>query len=132
MTTDFDAALTYKLTHTSAIQAKLGTRIYPVALPTSVAFPAAVFQPISGAPINLHKEKSVLPNAIYQITVWSEDLDTAREAEAVLTAELDGFKGTWNGVSIERCVASRVPIYNRDPETLLFSVIREFTVMWRE
>lgn len=136
MSADFDASFSYKLLHTTEIQAVLGNRIYPMVLPQTVTLPAAVFQPIGGSPIRVHREKTLLPTVIMQVTVWGPDLDDNRAAEKVITTALDGFRGTWGtggtATEIQECVASKVPIYNRDPETLLFSVIREFTIQWKE
>src|SRR5512146_3040847 len=136
MAADLDQALSYKLLHFPALQALVGTRIYPIALPQTVTLPAVLFQPISGAPVRIHRERSLLPRATYQITVWAEDLDDGRAIEKVITSELDGFRGTWGtgatATEVQECTASTVPIYHRDPETLLFSVVRDFIIQWKE
>lgn len=136
MAADFDQAFAYMLTHTAGIQAVLGTRIYPIALPQTVTLPAAVFQPIGGSPIRVHGEKTLLPKVAMQITVFSEDLDDARSGEKAITAALDGFHGTMGtgatATEVQECTASKTPIYHRDPETLLYMVIREFNIMWKE
>jgi hypothetical protein len=136
MAADFDQAFAYTLTHTAGIQAVLGTRIYPIALPQTVTLPAAVYQPVGGSPIRVHREKTLLPSVNMQVTVFAEDLDDARSGEKAITTALDGFRGTMGtgatATEVQECTASKVPIYGRDPETLLYTVIREFFIMWKE
>lgn len=92
---DIEAALVAGVKANSGVQAVIGTRFYPMVLPSGVTFPAATYQMISSDPTNVHGGGAALRRPRFQITAWGSTLSSALSAANAIHAVLDGFRGTW-------------------------------------
>lgn len=131
---DIDIALVTRLTTTAAVTALIGTRMHPLRLPDTPAFPAITYQAIS-APINATMDESsgnALTHARYQVDCWAINYaGSVALAKAVFDA-LHGFSGVVtkgaDTFTIQACL--RVDKrQNDDPETSLWWCSQDF-VLW--
>ena len=136
MAADLGKALTYQVTQDSGVSTLIFSRFSPVAMPQTSVFPLAVYQEISGQPIHLHGEASVLPRSRVQITCWGMTYSDVTAVDKAIKSAIDGKRGNWGTGSyvtmIEECVAETTPHDDRDPETQIYQRSRDYMIRWKE
>ena len=130
MTADIDKALMYQVTHDAGVIAIISTRFTPIALPQTAVFPAAVYQEISGVPIGVHNEASILPRPRIQITCWGLTFADVVAADKAIKIAIDGISPYVT--MVEACQAASTPHDDRDPTTELYQRSRDYMIMWKE
>ena len=137
MAPDISKALAAFVTADSAVKALIVKRFYPVHLPQSVIMPAASYQFLPGGRVvQAHGEKSSLPRARVQITMFGVLYVDCAAVDAAIKQALDGQQGSWGSGSfvteVESCVVAGPPADGVDPETGLLWRTRDFFIMWKE
>ncbi len=85
----------------STLCALAGSRLYPQRLPQSSAYPAAVYQQVSEVGDMAHDGPLDLFKAVYQFDCYGGSLKQAKTLALALRQQLNGYKGTVGGVTIE-------------------------------
>jgi hypothetical protein len=136
MAGNIDAALFHKVSTNAGVIALISTRFYPLALPQTVTLPAAVYQEVSGVPIKLHGEATVLPRPRFQITCWGTLFSDVVALDKAIKSAIDGKRESWGtGTYVTKvlsCVAETTPVDNRDPTTGLYQRSRDYFIRWQE
>lgn len=117
-----EKALYQKLSSTSAINAVVGNRIYPVFLPEKTALPAIVFLRVSttGAAISHTKSSGKLTSS-FEVGCYGKDIQVAKSLAKLVRGALSGFSGSVAGIVIHRAeVENEFDDY--DFETGLYTV----------
>lgn len=101
-----ESALLTKLLATSAVTNLAGQRIYYAGrTPTDVTSPYVVIQTISDVPAHSHGGYSEYSAARIQISLFASTYLGTKSLAAVISDAIDGFVGTWSGVSIYSCLS---------------------------
>lgn len=135
-----EKALVSLLNSDADVNAKVGSRIFPVFVPTGQSLPAITYQEISGVRDSTMKGASGLVNARFQINCWTKKYREARElADLVRTAlspEDDSYPATTEGVSISAIMLlneNDVPSIHTDDEELSgHGKMLDFSVWFKE
>lgn len=78
-----------------------GSRLYPQKLPQGSTLPATVYQQVSEAGDMAHDGPLNLFKAVYQFDNYGSSLSQAKALALALRQQLNGYKGTVGGVTIE-------------------------------
>lgn len=78
-----------------ALSAELGTRVYPIKLPQSAAYPAMTIQKVSGTALPPLKGRASLARPRYQCDVWTREGQgsAAGDAQRIGRLLLDRLEG---------------------------------------
>lgn len=101
-------AIYYQITNDADVAAVLGTRLYPVVVPTGQALPNATYQLVSDmsghaidGPVNLRE-------AVFQLSVWAGTYDAASSLAKLVRGAVDGAKGTIASMDVSQMVVEPV------------------------
>jgi hypothetical protein len=87
----------------TTVSGKVGTRIYPVVLPTDCAYPAITYQLISDTSSPTLTSTGQQQKRV-QIDCWSKTYLEAKQLQTAVRAVLDGFAGALSdGTLIQNC-----------------------------
>jgi len=78
-------------------------KCYPGMAPENVAIPYIVFFQVSNIPASNASGASTLDDIRYQVSVFDENYRAMEIKAAAVRVALDEYKGTAQGVTIERC-----------------------------
>ena len=136
MAADIGKALYHKVTNNAGVIALISTRFYPLALPQTATFPAAVYQEISGQAIKVHDGPTVLPKPRFQITCWGLNFSDVVAVDAAIKTAIDGKRENWGTGSyvtkVLSSIAESTPRDDRDPTTGLYQRSRDYFIRWQE
>lgn len=76
---------------------------FPGIAPENTAIPYIVFFPVSNIPASNASGASTLDDIRYQVSVFATTFREMETLVAAVRSSLDEYKGTSNGVTIERC-----------------------------
>jgi hypothetical protein len=94
--------------------------------------PALTFQRLApGEALNTHAGKSGLVKASFQIVVWAKTYDFAKAVFTQLDHEINGFRGTWQGVKIHYCFLDN-PLDDTDTTLGAHKVVCKCRLMFTE
>lgn len=81
----------------------IGDRLYPRRAPQTAAKPYVVFNLISDVDLRVLRGYAGLTSALYQLDVFAATALAARAVGEALFQAIgrDGFKGTWDGVTVQ-------------------------------
>lgn len=135
-----ETALVSMLTSDADVNAKVGSRIFPVFVPKGQTLPAITYQEISGIRDSHMKGSSGLVQARYQINCWTKTYRAAREladlVRIALAPENDNYPDTIEGVSIQAIMLlneNDVPSIHSDNEELSgHGKMLDFSVWFKE
>jgi hypothetical protein len=86
-----------------AVSSLASTRIYPGALPQSVAYPAAAVSQVSRVPVYDDDGASGLTEERYTVDCWGLTYTAAKGLARAVVATLSAYAGTPAGGSVELC-----------------------------
>jgi len=135
-----EKALVSMLTSDANVNAKVGSRIFPVFVPKGQMLPAITYQEISGVRDSHMKGASGLVNARYQINCWTKKYRAAREladlVRVALAPESDTYPDTIEGISIQAIMLlneNDVPSIHSDNEELSgHGKMLDFSIWFKE
>lgn len=78
-----------------------GSRLYPQKLPQGSTLPASVYQQVSEVGDMAHDGPLDLFKPVYQFDCYGNSLSQAKTLALTLRQQLNGYKGTVGGVTIE-------------------------------
>ena len=123
----FEADLVTLLKNNPALSAKVGTRIYPLVMPTQPTFPCIVYQVVASTRTYSHSGFSHLFQPRIQFSCWATTYAEAKDVASKLKAALEGFRGISGGTTLQGAfVATDIDDY--EPGTKLYRVITDFYV----
>jgi hypothetical protein len=108
----------------------VGDRVYPMRLPQGSILPAIVFQGISHTREDSHSGPS-LPHPRIQLNCWAETYGGAKNLSRQVRVALDGYRGTWSGVEIQRVKVANM-LDDQEEELSRYRVIIDIIVWYRE
>jgi hypothetical protein len=103
-----EAAVRYLLQNDPAVGATVGSRIYPEIFPQDGTPPLIVYVLVSDRPQLAHDGNVGLTIANYQYDLWAADHDTALLLGQQFTAALNGYRGTVEGVKIDKIAIENI------------------------
>jgi len=135
-----EKALVSLLSSDADVNAKVGSRIFPVFVPKGQTLPAITYQEISGVRDSHMKGASGLVNARYQINCWTKTYRATREladlVRMALAPENDTYPDTIEGVSIQAIMLlneNDVPSIHSDNEELSgHGKMLDFSIWFKE
>jgi hypothetical protein len=84
---------------TSAVKAKIGTRVYRMRSPEGATLARVVYQRISRAPHQVLDGPSLMTRERYQLNCWGAGASPGQDAEdlaALVSAALADYRGEWS------------------------------------
>ena len=135
-----EIALVSLLTSDADVNAKVGSRIFPIYVPKGQPLPAITYQEISGVRDPIMKGASGLVNARYQINCWTKTNKEARKladlVRIALSPEDDDYPKTVEGVIIDAVMLlneNDVPsVYGDNEEMSGNGKMLDFNVWFKE
>lgn len=126
-----EADLFSRLTGFSDLAAFVNNKVYPVALPQGIEYPAISYFRVSGQRISAMGIDTGLVRARFQFDIWASDFDsTVTIAKQVLNA-LQRYRGT-NTVEIVEIFVLPGEADTYEPNTRTFHKALDFEVNYRE
>ena len=98
---DIEDGLFERVTTGSAVQALMGTRMYPVLAPQNVTPPFLVYQRVSAPRETAFGADPGMVRARYQLSTYAGDFDTMRAVRAEIRKRVERFRGVAAGVTID-------------------------------
>lgn len=135
-----EIALVSLLTNDADVNAKVGSRIFPIFVPAGQTLPAITYQEISGVRDSVMKGSTGLVSARYQINCWTKKHRAAREladlVRIALSPEDDDYPKTVEGVIIDAVMLlneNDVPsVYGDNEEMSGNGKMLDFSVWFKE
>jgi hypothetical protein len=119
------------LTEASVVHALIGTRMYPVELPSDAQLPAATFQLVSNVPAYTLDDGVPYRVARLQIESWSPSKLAAAAVDAAVLSVLDEFAGELgNGLTVTNAWVESGPIARFEPDSRLFRVQTDWKIQY--
>lgn len=115
------------LANDATIKSLVANRIYPVLLPTNVAYPAISYQDISassGATMDGSGERMKR----IQFSIWSKAYADGKAVQAAIRNLLDGYSGTLSDGSVLQNVRADNELDGYEKDLLLFQAVIDFIV----
>lgn len=92
-----EAAIYYDLTHTSAVNAIVATRVYPALAPQGAALPRITYLLVSRIPERHQSGDAAFTRYLIDVDCWADTAQGAKELADVVRARLDRFRGDLGG-----------------------------------
>lgn len=126
-----EEAVRTKLTGTAAVAALVGTRIYPLYLPTDTTLPAVAYERISTRRNYAHGGQQSPTTARLQYDVIATTLAGAMAVGDAIRVALSGYTGTSAGVKIASCLLTN-ELSQDEPDTGYARVVQDYLVTFME
>ena len=135
-----EKALVNLLNTDTDVNAKVGSRIFPVFVPNGQSLPAITYQEVSGVRDNVMVGASGLVQARYQINCWTKTYREAREladlVRIALSPDNDSYPKTIDGTLVQAIMLlneNDVPTIHSDNEELSgHGKMLDFSVWFKE
>ena len=111
----------------STLSELVGTRIYPVFVPESTAFPCLSYQVVSGSS-DVALDDTVVREKRIQFDAWAQTYGVSKQIESALAEILEGYSGTLeDGTTILDCVPS-ITLDNWEATSHIYRITAEYTL----
>ena len=115
----------------AAVGALVGTRMHARRLPQTPTLPAITYQRIDTRREHDLAGPDGLPRPRMQITCWAETPAGAYALAEAVRERLDGFAGTWGGLTIGSCLCVGERDLD-DPEAGRSAVAQDYMIQYGE
>jgi len=114
------------LTNDATFAALAGLRVYPTTVPQNAVFPYAVYTVTGTNPMNQKDGVSPLDEVFIQLDMYSTSYLTSQNMGAAARLALDRYRGTVEGVAIDRCVIEGNADGDFDPDLGVYWVSQDY------
>jgi hypothetical protein len=126
-----ESALYSAIKNASAVAALVGTRVYRAHLPQAPTLPAVAFSRISTTRWVVHSGSVPVQQAIFQVSCWGADSDSAGALAKAVSDALNGYTNTSGTDKIFVAKVDNV-VELPDPETRQYLVAVDIQLTYKE
>ena len=121
----------YAMLSDATIAASVGTRIYPLRVPQSPAYPCVSYQSVIATQETTAITDPNLHRSHFQVSVFAMTLLESADIAKAVRAVLQRAAGNFVGVQVDGCYfESAQDLY--DEEAQVFYTVLDFRLHWRE
>jgi hypothetical protein len=120
------------LLDTTGVTEIVGTRIYPVILPTGASLPAISYSQLADPGIHAMARDPGIANPLFQVSVWSTNYAQAVDISKQVRKSLQDYSGSTWGECHRIFFETETDMANVDPQSKLVTmhIAQDYIVWW--